>query len=225
MSVKQMKRLVIIGARGFGREVFSLAQRCIDAGAPLDIAGFLDDKHDALAGLVGYPPILGPVETYAIRPEDRFVCALGDVRFRQKYVQLALARGGIFTSLVDPTATICSNVQLGNGILVFNNVLLSSDVAIGAFTTVFSYALLGHDAQVGNFCHLGPYAFLGGSACVEDNVTLHVGSRVMPHRRVCCGAIVGVNSVVMQSVRQETTVFGNPAQPLFTPAPATGLRV
>ena len=46
-----MKHLLIIGARGFGREVYDLAMDCIEAGAEFDIKGFLDDKKDALDGL------------------------------------------------------------------------------------------------------------------------------------------------------------------------------
>lgn len=50
-----MKNLLIIGARGFGREVYDLAMDCVEAGADFYIKGFLDDKKDALEGLGEYP--------------------------------------------------------------------------------------------------------------------------------------------------------------------------
>jgi len=52
-----MPNLIIIGARGFGREIFNLAVDCIAAGANFTIKGYLDDKSDALQGYQNYPPI------------------------------------------------------------------------------------------------------------------------------------------------------------------------
>jgi hypothetical protein len=43
-----MKQLIIIGARGFGREVYSLAKRSIGYNEDFVMKGFLDDKLDAL---------------------------------------------------------------------------------------------------------------------------------------------------------------------------------
>ena len=209
-----MYNLVIIGARGFGREVCNLARRCAETGASFAIKGFLDDKTDALDGFAGYPPILGPVETYAIQPGDRFICALGSVVYRRKYAELILGRGGVFASLIDPTAVVFSNTLIGQGVAVFNYATVSCDVCVGDHAAILCCAALGHDAKVGRFCHLGAYAFLGGGADVADDVTLHTGARIMPHKRVGVGATVGVNSVVMRNVKPGITVFGNPALPL-----------
>ena len=43
-----MKDLYIIGAGGFGREMFAAARDAIAAGADFRIAGFLDDRADAV---------------------------------------------------------------------------------------------------------------------------------------------------------------------------------
>ena len=64
-----MKNLIIIGARGWGREVYSsvmTTKEYIDG--EIFIKGFLDSKSDAFEGLRGnYPPILGTVEGYDIQ--------------------------------------------------------------------------------------------------------------------------------------------------------------
>lgn len=59
-----MRHLLIIGARGWGREVYDIAMACVNAGADFTVKGFLDDKADALDGYDKYPRILGPVESY-----------------------------------------------------------------------------------------------------------------------------------------------------------------
>ena len=61
-----MKHLIIIGARGAGRETFLTATKSFGYGHEFDIKGFLDGKTDALDGLPGYPPILSSVESYQV---------------------------------------------------------------------------------------------------------------------------------------------------------------
>ena len=67
-----MKELIIIGARGFGREVYSLAKDCQEARNDFVIKGFLDDNTDALSGMAGYPPILDSVEHYIPTANDLY---------------------------------------------------------------------------------------------------------------------------------------------------------
>ena len=65
-----MKHLLIIGASLWGREVYDIAKSCIEAGADLDIKGFLDSRAEVLSNFKNYPPIIGPVETYEIQKDD-----------------------------------------------------------------------------------------------------------------------------------------------------------
>ena len=76
-----MRNLYIIGARGFGREIFSLYLACKSSLKDVECKGFLDDKTDALDGFNGYPPIISPVEDYIPKENDVFICALGDPKW------------------------------------------------------------------------------------------------------------------------------------------------
>lgn len=88
-----MKHLVIIGARGFGREVYHSAIDSIGYGTEFDIKGYLDDKSDALSQYEGYPAIIGSVETYQPQADDVFICALGDVKWKKHYAQIIEEKG------------------------------------------------------------------------------------------------------------------------------------
>ena len=67
-----MKHLILIGARGFGREFYNWTMDCIKAGLDLQVKGFLDDKTDALDGFDNYPRILSSVEDYEVQQDDDF---------------------------------------------------------------------------------------------------------------------------------------------------------
>ncbi|HJY11908.1 MAG TPA: hypothetical protein VJ304_03925, partial [Flavobacterium sp.] len=87
-----MKNLIIIGARGYGREVCGLARQCSGYNTEYIIKGFLDDKLDALNGFDNYPDIISSVENYEIQENDVFVCALGSVQWKKHYVEIILSK-------------------------------------------------------------------------------------------------------------------------------------
>ena len=51
-----MKDLVIIGAGGFGRELFSAAREAVGFGEQFRVKGYLDANPAALDRFTGYPP-------------------------------------------------------------------------------------------------------------------------------------------------------------------------
>lgn len=207
-----MKHLLIIGARGWGREVYDIATACIKAGADLSIKGFLDDKADALDNYNNYPPIIGPVETYQVESDDVFICALGDVNFKKKYADIILNKGGEFISLVHPTAIIGNNAKWGKGCVIGAYANLSSDTSLGDFVTFSIKAGMGHDSTIGDYSHIGGLTNISGFVSIGENVTIHPCCNIVPHRKIGNNSIIGTGSVVLNNVKMGTTVFGNPAQ-------------
>ena len=209
-----MKDLLIIGARGFGREISIVAQECIGHGTEFIIKGFLDDNPHALDTTPGYPPIIDSVENYQPTEHDVFVCALGDPKWQKHYADIVLDKGGRFINLIHYTAKIGKNAAMGTGCIIDSDVIVSCDVSIGDFVTCQSRSIMGHDVQIGDFCHMGSNVFLGGYAQVGDLSTIHPGAIILPHIKIGARCVVGAGSVVIKKVKDEETVFGNPAKRL-----------
>lgn len=209
-----MKNLLIIGARGYGREIYNLAHDCIGYGTEFIIKGFLDDKADALDNYSGYAQILDSVEHYQIQKDDVFICALGDVKYKKKYVELILAKGGEFINLIHKTAYIERNTTIGKGCIICKHVVISCDIKIGDFVTFQAFTNIGHDAQIGSFCQLNAFSFMGGFSQIGNMVTLHTKAVIHPKVIVEDNSTVGVASVAIRRVKAGTTVYGNPAKKL-----------
>ena len=207
-----MKNLLIIGARGWGREVYDIAKACMDAGANFIVKGFLDDKADALDAYDNYPVIIGPVETYEIQEDDIFICALGDVHYKKQYADIIQNKGGRFISLVHPTAVIGTNAKVGIGCVVGAFANLSNDTSIGDFVTMSIRSGMGHDSTIGNYSHIGGNCCISGFVTIGESVTMHPGCVMVPHRKIGDNAVIGTGSVVLSNVKANTTVFGNPAK-------------
>ncbi|CAC9976598.1 PglD-related sugar-binding protein [Flavobacterium panici] len=207
-----MKNLIIIGARGYGREVCGLARQCSGYNTEYTIKGFLDDKLDALDGFENYPAIISSVENYEIQDNDVFVCALGDLKWKKHYVEIILSKGGQFINLIHPTVVFTSNVKLGNGIIIFMYSNISNDCVLDDFVTIQGFVAIGHDSKIGKWCHINAYSFTGGYAVLEEEVCLNTRSTVLPNVIVRKGATVGAASLVIKNVKENTTVFGVPAK-------------
>lgn len=210
-----MKHLIIIGARGWGREVYQNAIHDFDPvlRGEMDVKGFLDDKADAFAGLRGaFPPILGPVETYEIQPDDVFICALGDAKWRKKYAEIILAKGGKFVSIVARGARVRDTALIGKGSVICTGASVSDNVSIGDFAIIHPQSILGHDVKVGDYCTIESQVFMGGYSQIGDMTTMHVKSSIIPHKRVGNRVSVGLGSVVMRNYLDDVHLFGNPAK-------------
>ncbi|MCV9926872.1 sialic acid O-acetyltransferase [Flavobacterium sp. LS1R49] len=209
-----MKNLIIIGARGYGREVYNLAIQCDGYQKDYVIKGFLDDKLDALVGFDNYPEIISSVENYEIQENDVFICALGSVKWKKHYVELIQGKGGQFINLIHPTVIINSNVKIGNGLIVFMYSNISNDCEIGDYVTIQGFVAIGHDSKIGKWAHINAYSFMGGYAILEDEVCLNTRATVLPNVIIRKGATVGAASLVIKNVKENTTVFGVPAKRL-----------
>lgn len=209
-----MKHLIIIGARGFGREVYNTALESIGFGTDFTISGFLDDKFDALDGYYNYPPILSSVEDYIPQSDDVFICALGTPLYKKKYVKIILEKGGEFINIIHKSVHIGSNTIYGKGCVFSQNVQISCDIKIGDFVAMNFMTVIGHDAVIGDYSHLNSMSFMGGYSQLGEMVTLNTGAILQPHKRVGNNSVVGAGSFVYKNVKDNKIVFGNPAQEL-----------
>lgn len=204
--------LVIIGARGWGREVYWALSSYVNR-RDITIKGFLDDDIHAFDGLKGdFPPILSSVEDYKVCPGDIFLCALGDSATRKQYADIIEKKGGKFYTFIHPRASISPNATIGEGSFIDEYVTVSDNVNIGKHVIVQRLSTLGHDVTVGDNVTIGAYVFCGGNSKIGDGSTLHVRSTLLRKKNVGTNAVVGAGSVVIRHVKDDAHVFGNPAK-------------
>jgi sugar O-acyltransferase (sialic acid O-acetyltransferase NeuD family) len=205
-----MKDLLIIGARGWGREVFLGFNKNVSG---VSVKGFLDDDSHALDGLKGdFPPIISSVEDYQVMPNDVFFCAVGSPVFRKKYSEMIERKGGKFISYISPNAVINPNAVIKDGTFIGHNAFISDNVVVGKHSIVHSFCTLGHDVKIGDYVSIESYSFLGGCAEVGELSEIHVRSTILRHKKVGANASVGVSSVVIRNVKDNEHVFGYPAK-------------
>ena len=100
-----MKGLIIVGAGGFGREMFAAAREAVGYGTDFYVKGYLDARADALDGFDGYPPIIGSPDSYVPERDDVFVTALGAIASRRRCAETLEAKGARFVAVVLGSST------------------------------------------------------------------------------------------------------------------------
>ena len=209
-----MKNLVIIGAGGFGREMFATAREAVGYGETFTVKGFLDGNPSALDGFSGYPEIIGTPETYQIEENDVFITALGSIAARRRCAAMIEERGGRFISVIHRSASIGPNVTVGDGSLVAHNVVLTADIKVGRHSCVFHGTVIGHDTVLEDFTHVYSLVSVGGGVLIAEGASVFPGARIVPRVEIGAGATVGIGSAVVRSVAPRVTVFGVPAERL-----------
>lgn len=208
-----MKNLVIIGAGGMGRTMYSNAIESVGYEIDFFVKGFIDDNLNALNGFLNYPPLLGTIKGYQPQPDDVFVSSIGGAA-RKTCMEDIISKGGEFWALIHKTARIYTNAKLGKGNFIGAFTVVGNDAKIGDYNMIQSYTVIGHDAIIGNWNRLDTNVTCVGGIIIEDEVNIHTSAVISHGVTVGTRAHIGALSFVIRKVKPGTTVYGNPAKRL-----------
>ena len=207
-----MRKLVIIGAGGFGREMLAWARQSVQFERDWTIKGFIDDNPQALASKNTPAALLDTVQNYAPAAEDVFICAMGVPAIKRRCCEMIGARGGHFTRLIHRTAVLGDNVELGEGVVLCPYTVVSANNRLGFGVAVNLHSSIDHDACVGDWSQVNCHCDLTAAVQIGREVFIGSSVSIIPGITVGDGAYLGAGSVVLRDVPAGAKVFGVPAR-------------
>jgi sugar O-acyltransferase (sialic acid O-acetyltransferase NeuD family) len=208
--------LFIIGAGGFGREVFSIIEALEGSGSLPHPAGFIDDAPSAAdldrVNALG-SRVVGSVDDLIRRTEPfSAVLAIGSASNRETIAGLLSHSSVTFPVIVHPDTSLGCDVRLAEGVVVAAGSRLSTNIEVGRFVHIDQNAVVGHDCNLGDFSRLNPQACVSGGVTIGRGALVGANATVLQGLDVGGDSIVGAGAVVTHTVRSATTVKGVPAR-------------
>ncbi len=115
-------------------------------------------------------------------------------------------------NIISKSAYVDNEKLLGKGVQLFPNSVMHTNAKIGDYSILNTGAILEHDCVAGNGVHIMPGAVIGGNAVIGDYVSIGLNATIMPNIQIHDGAYVGAGAVVMEDVKKNEVVVGNPAK-------------
>jgi len=206
-----MKKLLIIGAGGFGRDLYAWASQHPDCGRQWKLAGFLDDNPDALKPLGSFAPV-APLAGHRPAADQLFVVGLGMPTLKEQLVAPLLAAGAEFLTFVHPSAVLGARVALGRGVVICPGAVLSVDIDVGEFAMVNLNCTIVHDARIGRWTSLSAHCDITGGAIVGQACFFGSRASIIPGKAIGDRTVVAAGAVVMTHFPSDVLVAGNPAR-------------
>jgi sugar O-acyltransferase (sialic acid O-acetyltransferase NeuD family) len=210
-----MKKLYIVGASGFGREVLETVEAINKVRPTYEIQGFIDDDASLAGKIINEQKILGTTD-YLIEqgksdPEIYATVAIGDSRIREQIVD-KLEGFVLFDNIIHPTARISKFAKIGNGNIFQASVNVLPNAEIGNHCVINGMSGVGHDGRLSDFVSAMSYCDITGNVKLGRGAYLGSSVAIHPGRTIGAYAKVGMGSVVLGDVRENSIVMGNPAR-------------
>jgi sugar O-acyltransferase (sialic acid O-acetyltransferase NeuD family) len=117
-----------------------------------------------------------------------------------------------FDAVIDPTAIIARNANIGEGVFINAGAIVGADVAIAEHAVMNRAASVGHHSTIEPFAAIGPRAVVASKCTIGRGVLIGAGAVVGPGVTLGAACMVALGGVVARDVAPGATVAGNPAR-------------
>lgn len=214
MNNNDTKKLILVGASGFGREVAWLVERINSEKQSWEILGFLDDNPKLVNEKINGYKVLGQIKDAANYKDAYFVCCIGASNIRKTIIdELKNINSKIkFATLVDPSVDLSNLVSIGEGSIICAGTILTVNIKIGTHVIINLNSTIGHDTIVNNYVTIYPGVNLSGNCNIGEATELGTNSSIIQGISIDENNIVGAGSVLINDFYSGNTIVGVPGK-------------
>jgi len=211
MTESGLKKIVIIGAGDFGREILSTINDCNNISKQFEIVGFVDDNKNLENTHVKNIPVLGNIDWFfSSSITSDCIVAIGSERKKKEDLIKKLQKFGFnFPNVISPSAKLNDDVKLGNGVIIQHGTIISTDTKIEDHVYINYNCTVGHDCILKNFVTLAPGTQINGGCIIEERV--YVGSGVITNNDITIGkdSVIGAGSIISKNIPEKSMYFAS----------------
>ncbi len=205
-------RVLILGAGDHGRMVVDYLLQNRARGEDVEPIGYVDDDSALLGKRFFDLPVWGPISQRHRVAYDAAIVAIGENSARARIFEKLERQKERFVNVIHPTAVLARDVNLGSGVVVGANVVVSIGSIVGDNVILSSGCTVGHDSEINRHARVGPGVHLGGHVTVGEGALLGIGAVAIPGRHIRAWSIVGAGGCVVSDIPASVTAVGVPAR-------------
>jgi sugar O-acyltransferase (sialic acid O-acetyltransferase NeuD family) len=206
-----LRPLIIVGASGFGREVYFQVRDINKAGPTWDVLGFVDDQLEekTVEGI----PVLGPVHILSTMTPKPFVAiAVADPTIRKHLVERITSYGIKFATLIHPSVRMSEFVQIGEGTIIGQNNLFTTNIKIGKHCIINVNCTVGHDTTINDYTSIMSHTAIAGDVTIGPGCYFGLHCTVINKVKIGSWSTFGAGTVIVKDMPDYVTAVGVPAR-------------
>jgi sugar O-acyltransferase (sialic acid O-acetyltransferase NeuD family) len=211
-----MKKIAIIGAGGFGREVKMLIDQINENKVVYEFMGYYDDNIPKGSIVNGFK-VLGSInQLLQVDYNLEIVISIADPKIKKKiYETLKFNSLLNFPSLIHPNVLIGKDeVIIGYGCVICASNIITVNIVIGNFVIFNLGCTVGHDTKIGDYSSFMPSVNISGEVIISEKVYVGTGAKIINQIEIGENSIIGAGAVVSKSIPSNCTAVGVPAKPV-----------
>jgi sugar O-acyltransferase (sialic acid O-acetyltransferase NeuD family) len=195
----------IIGAGGFGREVYW----SLDFMERIDTVFFVDDKY-----WDGKNDLILPLSNFNPN-EYEVVIAVGDPRDRFDMVQRLPKETKYFTHIHKSVQILGDDIEIGEGSIICAGTIITTNVKLGKHTHLNLQTTIGHDCEIGNYFTTAPGAKISGNCKIYSCVYVGTNASIKEKLSIHSFTTIGSNAAVVKNIEESGTYVGVPSKKII----------
>jgi len=167
-----LKKLLLVGAGGFGRVVLEHARNDYDC-------AFVDDGYEKGAEICGIKVVGKLDDLVNLYPEYNLISVtIGNNALRGKVYSRAIQIGYDFPNIIGQNVYISPYASIGTGCVLLNNVTIQNGSKVGSGIILNPGVEIHHDSEVGDYSLIytnsviRTYARIGKRVKIGSNVSI-----------------------------------------------------
>ncbi len=196
-----MNKIVIFGAGGFAKEVFSLIKDINKVKLEYDIVGFYED-NSSKKELFGHK-VFSALSDIPKKSEVSIVIAVGAPESRSLVYDRMTKEGfRICRPIIHPSVIIGDEVTIEDGSVVCANSVITTSVKIQKNCLINLMCTVGHDCVIGEHSVLSPSVSVSGHVEIGKACDIGTGTKIKPHVTISDHIVVGLGSAVVKNLEE-----------------------
>ncbi|WP_318489731.1 acetyltransferase [Photobacterium leiognathi] len=199
------KKLLIIGAGGFAKSIIDSINH-----TDVELIGFIDTYKQGYHQ--GYPIIANDINEIDEPYKYVYFIGVGEPFARVQFLMLLKELSLTLINIIDSTALISRNVELGEGIYIGKMCIVNSDTTLSDGVVINTRTLIEHGNNIGCCTNISTNVVLNGDVKVGSQT--FIGSCTVVNGQITIGdnSTIGSGSVVIRNIPNKVVVAGSPTR-------------